>query len=57
MLHVTYNDMAIVHGKRSALQLLWMLEKLAQIKNEISSIDLEARFERALKALCETNFA
>jgi hypothetical protein len=54
---LTYGYVAAVHGRRPAFQLLRTLEKLAEIKDDIASIDLEARFERAVKVLCEINFA
>lgn len=55
--HVTYKELAARHGKRPAFNLLCLVERLAQIRNKIASIDLETRFQQALKVLSETNFA
>jgi len=57
MVTVTYKDMTVKYGKRPAFQLLRTLEKLTHIKDEIASMDLEARFDKAIKAIVETDFA
>lgn len=55
--YVTFRELAERYGKHPAFNLLCLIERLAQIRNEIVSMDLEARFEKALKALSQTNFA
>lgn len=57
MHYVTYNDMAARYGKHPAFKLLLTIERLAQIRDEITSIDLETRFQKALQALSDINFA
>jgi len=57
MKYVTYSDLAARHGKRPAHSLLKCIERLAQIKHEVISMDMDARFERALKALSDIDFA
>jgi len=57
MHYVTFSDMAARHGKHPAFKLLCLIERLAQIGDEITSIDLEARFQRAVQALSNIDFA
>jgi hypothetical protein len=54
---ITYNDMVTRYGSIQAFNLLLMVEKLAKIRDEISLIDEETRFQRALDALNDIDFA
>jgi len=54
---ITYNDIAALHGKKTAYSTLRVLETVAQIRDEIISLDMETRFQNALKAICEIDFA
>jgi hypothetical protein len=56
MEHVTYSEIAMRYGRRPALRILRTVETIADIRYDTTPIDLEARFERALKALAETDF-
>jgi hypothetical protein len=53
MQSITYSEIAARHGRRPALQMLQTIERLANIKDEIISLDLDARFEKALKILSD----
>jgi len=57
MENITYNDLVKRYGHDMAFNLLLSVEKLAKIKNDIATLDEETRFQRALDALDETNFA
>lgn len=57
MTTVTYNDLVTRYGSPAAYDLLLSVEKLAQIKNDISQIDEDTRFRRALQALNQIDFA
>lgn len=57
MQYATYSDLSALYGKRRAFDLLVSFERMTQIRNEIISLDLDARFEKAFKALCNINFA
>lgn len=57
MQHITFNDLSVRYGRRPAFSLLLTIERLAQIRDEITSIDLNTRFEKALHALSNINFA
>lgn len=57
MTTVTYNDLVTRYGSPAAYDLLLSVEKLAQIRNDITQIDEETRFRRALQALNEIDFA
>jgi hypothetical protein len=53
---VSYGDLAGRHGRKPALRVLLQLEQLARIESgTVASIDLEARFARALKIVANTN--
>ncbi len=54
--HVTYTDMAARHGHDKAYSLLRCMEQLARIRDSIVHFDRDLRFQRAFRALCETNF-
>ena len=54
MEHVTFADIAERHGVARAINLLRTIERLAQIKNEILSMDCDTRFEKAFRTMCET---
>ena len=51
--HVTFTDIAERHGISRAMTLLRTIEKLAQIKTEILSMDCDARFTKDFNAMCE----
>lgn len=57
MQHVTFSELAMRFGKRPAFNMLRTLERLAQIRDEIASLDMETRFQKALQALSEIDFA
>ena len=57
MSNVTYNDMIKRYGNAQAFDLLLTVERLAKIKDEISLADEETRFQRALLALDNIDFA
>ncbi len=57
MEYVTYKDIVALHGSRPAFNMLLTLERLARIGDEMASIDLDARFDKALHALSDTDFA
>ena len=49
---VSYADLAERHGRKPALKLLHQLEQIAKIESEtVTSMDLNARFDRALKII------
>ena len=50
---VTYKDIVARHGRPYALNLLQVIENVAKIRNDIVSMDCEARFEKAVKTLCK----
>jgi hypothetical protein len=54
---VTYKDMVARYGDTQAFDLLLTVEKLAKIKSDLHMLDEETRFQRALDALDEINFA
>lgn len=54
---ITYQDLIARYGSTRAFDLLLTVEKLAKIKNDIDTFDEGARFERALEALNDHNFA
>jgi hypothetical protein len=54
---VKYNDLVVRYGNPAAYDLLLSVEKLAKIRNDLVSLDEEARFQRALAALSEIDFA
>jgi hypothetical protein len=54
---VTYNDMVARYGTAPAFDLLLTLENLARITTDIHAIDEETRFQKALEALHNINFA
>ena len=56
MQYATYSDLSALYGKRRSFDLLLQFERMTQIRDEIISIDLDARFEKAFKALCDINF-
>ena len=56
MKNVTYHDLVVRYGSPAAYDLLLSVEKLAQIKDEISHCDEEMRFRRALDALSDIDF-
>jgi hypothetical protein len=51
--HVTFSDIVERHGISRAMTLLRTIEKLAQIKSEIISMDCDTRFAKAFNAMCE----
>lgn len=53
---VTYADMAARHGRRSADALLIDMERLAGLGRKRAGSDREARFRRAIEALCAPDF-
>lgn len=55
MKNVTYHDLVARYGSPAAYDLLLSVEKLAQIRNDISHCDEETRFRRALDALNDIN--
>jgi hypothetical protein len=57
MVRITYQDLIVCYGNPTAFDLLRLVERLARIKNEIIYLDKEVRFQRALDALNEVNFA
>jgi len=57
MKHVTYIDIARRHGDHRAMNLLLTIENLAQIKDGVTSLNPEERFQKAFKALTAINFA
>jgi hypothetical protein len=57
MMNVTYHDMVRRYGSAQAFGLLLTVEKLAKIKHDTHSADEETRFQRALAALENINFA
>ena len=54
---VTYTDMVNRYGNTAAFDLLLSVERLAKIKDEINLADEETRFQRALEALNQIDFA
>lgn len=49
---VSYSDLAGRHGPKLALKVLRQMEQIARIEPEIVvSLDFDARFDRALKAI------
>jgi hypothetical protein len=52
---VTFSAIAARHGRGPAFKLLRTVERLADIRDEIISLDLDTRFEKALKALSGPN--
>ncbi len=54
---VTYTDIAERHGRDQADALLKNMEQLAHLPDENDGFDREVRFQRALDALCATNFS
>ena len=57
MENIKYSDMVKRHGEVMAFDLLLSVEKLAKIKDDINLADEETRFQRALDALNQINFA
>jgi hypothetical protein len=57
MQHVTYSDMTARYGQYSAFDLLRSIEQLAQIDDDTIADNLEERFQKAIRALSEINFA
>lgn len=55
--HITYADLVDRFGNHSARGLLRAVENLAQVKNDIVLFDHNARFQSALEALNNINFA
>jgi len=55
--NVTYTDMVKRYGNVAAFDLLLSVERLAKIKNEIVLSDEETRFQQALEALSQIDFA
>jgi len=53
--YITYKDLAARYGQRPALNILYLLERLTKIQNEITSMNVDARFDRAIKALADTD--
>lgn len=57
MIYVTYKDLVARYGQRPAVNTLYLLEKLTKIQHEIISIDMDHRFDKALKALSDIDFS
>ena len=57
MFQVTYTDLVKRHGRVKAFDLLRSIETLASVNDKINLADEEARFQRALEALTNINFA
>jgi hypothetical protein len=57
MNHITYSELVSYYGRRQALKFLSLLERLGQIKSDIIMFDLDARFQNALEALNNIDFA
>ena len=54
---VTYTELVEIHGQKPAYRLLLAVERLAQIRDDIASLDMNDRFDKALRALADVNFA
>ncbi|MEJ0063309.1 MAG: hypothetical protein WDO70_08940 [Alphaproteobacteria bacterium] len=54
---LTYNDLVARYGKDMAYGLLLTIEKMSKIKNDIATLDEDARLEQALHALNDTNIS
>ena len=54
---ITYNDLVTRYGNPQAFDLLLAVEKLARIRHDINLLDEETRFQRALEALNQVDFA
>ena len=54
---ITYRDMVTKFGETRAFDLLLTVERLAKINENIAQTDEEVRFQTALDALNEINFA
>lgn len=57
MEYVTYKDLSARYGRRKALKTLSLLEKLTQTQNDIITLNQDERFDKALQALNNINFA
>jgi len=57
MQRITYKDLVDRYGNTVAFDLLLSVEKLAKIQNEMISLEEEDRFQVALDALNEIDFA
>jgi len=57
MEYVTYKDLSARYGRRKALNTLSVIEKLAQTQSDIITLNLDERFDKALQALSNINFA
>ena len=55
--HITYQELVDRYGKKQADIYLYAFEHMARINKEIISIEKEDRFQKALEALNEINFA
>jgi hypothetical protein len=54
---ITYNDLVERYGRVMAFDLLLLVERLAKIRDDIATFDEETRFQRAVEALNEVDFA
>lgn len=54
---ITYQDLVRRYGQPMAFDLLLSVEKLAKIRDDISAADEETRFQKALNALDNIDFA
>jgi ACT domain-containing protein len=54
---IKYQDLVTRYGDAAAYDLLLSVEKLAKINSDIIRFEEEERFQKALEALNEINFA
>lgn len=54
---LTYSDLIACYGRDSAQYVLRAIERLAEIKNDIQSMDCETRLQAALDALNDVDCA
>ena len=54
---LTYKDLVATYGLDSAQHVLKSIELLAEIKNDLETLDDETRLKAALDALNDINFA
>jgi hypothetical protein len=54
---IRYQDLVTRYGNAAAYDLLLSVEKLAHINSDIISFEEEERFQKALEALNDINFA
>ena len=54
---ITYQDLVVRYGNAAAFDLLLSVERLAKINSDIINLEEEERFQKALQALNDMNFA